>query len=363
VLRPAVRVHLTVLLAAAGAVAAGAQEAVWLADHAVRTWAGYRDNPQLSSVAPQPTPLLGAAADVSFLRLTEGGGQTTLAASGEATEFLARSLDGEQLGLVQAAHVQEGGGGWRLGLAGDYLFQNQVFDVSVTETDLAAVSATGHTLIARPEAGRRLGEAWRLDAGFELTRQFFSAPLDDEWETTPRLDLEWSPHRRQAVTLSGRLRRRQYDTRAALDAAGAPLARGLVLESPELELEWRRDWDERRRWRTRLQAQLGRTRDNGGGYFDFLRCGGRAILRYEDERWSLRGEVRAFRFEYPIQTSAGPGTADRVRTDVSATLRAGHRLGGGWEIFAEGSVDHAMDNVPASSYRARSLVAGLEFVF
>lgn len=352
--------------AAAADEAAGLPAAVptlWVPEVSLRTYSGFRDNVLLSSVTPLGSPLAGLAADASWLGLSPGGNQYTLLATAEHTWFSAHDLDPESLVFAQAAFQHDRGRQGRFALGVEYVFQDTVFDVSPTEAELTTVAATGHTLAARPGFGVELNPVLRADLEFELIRQLYSEPLDDDWEAGARLTLKWTPTRLAALTLSGRLRERSYDTRTALDADGFPLGDGLVMHAAELETEWRQDWDEARRWRTQLRLSLGRLRDNGGGYFDFNRYGARAAVRYEAAPWSLRAEARVWHFDYPTQTVAGSGTRLRRILEVTTTARAEYALGGGWSTYLEYTREESDDNAPDADYVVNTGMLGFQYTF
>ena len=336
---------------------------LWVPEVSLRTYSGYRDNVLLSSVAPLGSPLGGLAADASWLGLSPDGNQYTLLATAEHTWFFAHDLDPESLVFAQAAFQRDRGRQGRLALGVEYIFQDTVFDVSPTEAELTTVDATGHTLTARPGFGLELGPALRADLELEITRQLYSEPLDDDWEGGLRLTLKWSPSRLATITLAGRLRERNYDTRPALDADGFPLPAGLVMRAAELETEWRQDWDAARRWRTQLRLSLGRLHDNGGGYFDFTRAGARAIVRYEAAPWSLRAEARVWYFDYPTQTVGGPDTSLRHLLEVATSARAEYALGGGWSTFLEYTREESDDNAPDADYVVNTGMLGFQYTF
>lgn len=338
---------------------------VWLPEVSLRTFSGYRDNVLLSAVTPLGSPLGGLAGDASWLGLDGGGNQYTLLASGEHTHFFSHDLEPESLAFFQAAFRRDAGRKGSFGLGAEYVFQDSVFDVSPTEALLTTVDATGHTITVRPTVGLELNRALRLDAEVEIIRQFFSEPLDDDWEGGLRLALQWTPDRRTIVTLTGRLLDRFYETRLARDANGEELRpdEGLVLRGREVETEWRQAWDAARRWRTQLRLSAGRTQDNGGGYFDFTRYGARVIARYDAAPWSLRAEFRVWYYDYPIQTTAGPGTPLRDISDLATVARAEYFLGNGWTAYLEYSREETDDNTPDSDYTVNTGLLGLQFTF
>ncbi len=80
--------------------------AVWDVSARAEVGGGYKHNVLLSSVAPESSPFVSVAADVSFIRLSETGSEFTMFFLGQDMQYFdAPSVNGEQFasGTVQFA--------------------------------------------------------------------------------------------------------------------------------------------------------------------------------------------------------------------------------------------------------------------
>jgi hypothetical protein len=151
---------------------------------------GYRDNVTLSSFEPEGGPYLGVGLDAFLWRPVGERMEFEGFVLGEHREFFGlEELDREQLlfGLLQVRHGWNGE--WRGSGAIDYLYQDQVLDVSATEAVIARARVRGHSLGMRPSVRRTVGRGW-VDLQISGTRQWFAGFLDDYWQVAPRLSGE-----------------------------------------------------------------------------------------------------------------------------------------------------------------------------
>ncbi len=121
-------------------------------DHEVsfRTGAGYRDNVGLSTRSPQDSAFVMTAVEFILIRLPQNGTQFNLFLNGEDLRFLSSKIvDKEQSALAQALVKTDFGSGWQVSLGAEYVYQNQVVDVSVTEPGLTTIPVEGHGILVR----------------------------------------------------------------------------------------------------------------------------------------------------------------------------------------------------------------------
>ena len=334
----------------------------WGTSGALRLVTGYRDNVLLSPFNPVSAPLVGAGADFIVNRLPADGTEVTLFATAEYTVFLnAPEAEPEALVLAQASLTRELGNRWKGGVAGEYVFLHQVFDVSVTEAELSTVTARGNTFTLTPSASLDLGRGWGVSLEADGTRQLFTDELDDYWEVKPFLALTKACSDRAELALGYTFGGRWYDTRAPLDAEGDALPGTLEFAAHEVELRSKVFWDAPRRWRTQFRLGWLDNRDNGGGYFDFTRLAAGAQVQYQAGRWTFRVDGRVRWYAYPVQRSEGPDSSLRQRTDLAGLLRGEFKASRKLRLFAQYERDASEDNAPEASYHANSLVAGIEW--
>ncbi len=339
----------------------GAVPSPWSAAGDLRAGTGYRSNVQLSSVNPVAAAFLSGGGDFMLNRIPLDGTGVSILASADYTHFLgAPQVDPESLALARAELKRDLGAGWTAGLAGQYVFMNQVFDVSATEAELSTATAKGSTLTLTPSAAVSLGRNWKLESVLDGSRQLFSAPLDNYWELGPNVKLAKALAAGRDCSLSYRFTRRWYEDRAPLDADGSELPGDLEFDLHELEVRTKIAWDARRRWYSQLRLGLRWTEDNGGGYFDNLRPVLGVRAGYGVERWKVWAEFRGYWYDYPIQRSDGPDSALRRKTDLDVTVRGEYRLWKRLTAFAQYDRESAFDNAPSADYDAHTVAAGVE---
>src|SRR5262249_44710054 len=155
-------------------------------------------------------------------------------------------------------------------LAVEYLYQDQVLDVSTTETNRSAIPVLGHSFLARPGLRADLPHALWLGVEVPVNRRFLDAPLDDLWEFSVRGTLAWSYGNQSEINLISEPTDRRYDNDPALQADGTPLPQTRrAFQQNDVRLLWRHYWDKERHWRTTTKLGYRVNDDNGGGYFDY----------------------------------------------------------------------------------------------
>ena len=122
----------------------------WEHDVGLRTGAGYRDNIGLASQSPQESAFILTSLEMFFLRLPENNTQLSLFLTAEDLHFLASGpVDKEQTVFAQALVKTDCGSGWQVSVAAEYVYQDQVVDVSLTDPTLPTMEVLGHTAIVR----------------------------------------------------------------------------------------------------------------------------------------------------------------------------------------------------------------------
>lgn len=338
-----------------------AMPSVWTTGGSLRAGGGYRDNVLLSSLNPVAAGFATAGGDFMLNRLPTDGTEVSVFVTGDYTHFVDEpAADPEALLLAQGEVKRDLGRAWTAGLRGQYVFINQVFDVSATEADLTTVTARGHLISAMPSLVRELGRGWTATVTVDGSRQIFDAPLDKYWEAIPAGTMVREFGRWAEAALTYRYDRRWYDDRPPLDGAGESLPGKLQFESHEVEFRPRFFLDAGRRWSTQLRLGVLVNRDNGGGYFDYLRYSAAVQLKYRTADWALRAEVRWRGYDYDVQRASETDPELRSKTDFGFTLRGERRLARKWTVFAQYERESSNDTLPRSEYEANTLLAGLE---
>jgi hypothetical protein len=331
----------------------------------LRLGAGYKDNLLLNRDATESSYLLATTVESLLLRLPVDGRQFTFFLTAEDLRYPeGDQVTKEQFVLARAQGKLEFNDGWQGGLALDYLYQDQVFDVSATETNTQPLPLVGHQVSLRPSLRRQLPRHHWLEGEFLVQRQWFDAPVDDYWESGPKFTAGRNYGHRSTISCSYLFGWRQHDSRAplALDGTAIPGAE-LEFRRHDLELSSRHNWDSRRRWRTATRLNYQRNEDNGSGYFDYRLYKFSHQLRYVTPGWELRGQVRISHYDFLKQTASASDPAAREKTLGAASLHAERKLTERLRLFADYEFERSVANRSLDEYRVHKILAGVDCEF
>src|SRR5262245_5543550 len=163
---------------------------LWIPFFEVRAGVGYKDNLLLSHAATEQSGFVTAGADVSVARLPLDGRQFNLLVSGDDRRYWrGQDVDHEDLALALAQGKLGLGTAWQYGLDLRYLYQDEVVDTSVTETNLEATRVRGHLAGALPNVRWNFARGAWAEVSGAAQRGWYAAPLDDYWEGGPKVAL------------------------------------------------------------------------------------------------------------------------------------------------------------------------------
>lgn len=355
---------------------------LWEQYFTLRGGVGYSDNILFSDLNQKSSGMLVSGFDVTFFRLPLDGTQINLFASiddrryldggvvtnlvtGSASTNRIDDLRGERviLGLLQV--TRDFTPRLQAGLAGQYSYQDQVLDVSVTEADLGTLPVVGNQFLARAEGLARFGRNQRLLGEFEWQRQLFEQDeVDDYAEFGPRIGWGWDLPRASTLDLEYEALRRDYDSRNEYDLAGTPVA-GTRLEylTQTVGLEWKQHLDVAQRWRLLARAGFSDNADSGTGYFDYDRYTASLQLRYRHDPWEVQARGRVSWYRYDVQLSDEDPGERRERLVPQAALRITRTLNRSLRAFADYEFEQAQSNLSYDSYTVNVVSAGLEWEF
>ena len=338
---------------------------IWFRTTSVETGVGYKDNVLLSSGAPQASAFIATGLDYYLVRPPLDGWQYQFLLTGNDRRFLsANAVDGEQLVIAQAQAKKDWSPAWQATLPVEFLYQNQVLDVSPTESDLHIVRAQAQIVQTRPAVRRTIASRVWLELSFPVGRYLYHRPLDDYWEGGSKLTFGQSYGRKSEWTLSYAYGDRRYDTRLTTTADGVPLAdTHLEFQSHRVELAWRHNWDQARRWRTTTRLTGGWNRDNGNGFFDYRQLVASEQVRYTGRSWELSADVRFSHYAYPIQTLSLTDPTKLGRWEATATLRCERRLADWLKLFAEYEHTRVESRASFEEYSVNTVTSGVIWEF
>ena len=341
----------------------------WIWGGTVRAGFGYKDNVTLSSVHPRGSAFWSAAADGVIYRLPTHGWQFYGMASFENVGYLDKSVGvaNEQIGLVVGQVSKELGHGWKTGLGVNYIYQDQVVDLSVTQTNTAGTNnnseVLGHNTAARWFVRKDL-KPWWAEVEASLSRQWLVAPLDSYYQTGPKLTMGRSYGHGSDVTLAYSWYYVEFDHREQITAVGYTDPGTHLRFNPQtVELSSHHVWDAKAHWHTITKIGLDLNQDNGSGYFDFTQYRLSEQIKYHAQTWEAWVQFRIGHYDFPVQPVSVDDPTHRYKTGVSLSLRAEKSLSKAFKVFLNYSLDHSLGNVSYDRYQTSSTSAGVEYHF
>jgi hypothetical protein len=338
---------------------------LWVKSVDLRLWSGYKDNVLLSDRNQIGSPFVAGGLDLMFYRLPVNGWEYLILSSSEYWRYLSASkVDQEATAIAQAQVTKTLAERWKLGLAGEYVYFNQVFDSSAFPDLFSSVQVQGHSFTLRPSLRRDLDRGYRLELEVPVNRQEFDQFIDDYWQTGPMFTFGREFGNKSDLSLTYQFDDRFHDTREARDDAGLlEPGRKLQFSQHELALNGRQFWDPGRHWRTLSKLSLQRNEDNGGGYYDYWRPQLSEQLRYQAATWELRAEARISYYHYDRQPIANLGSPTREKTYLRFNLRAEKTLRKSLKAFAQFEHEEALSNLDIDRYSANTFSAGIDWEF
>ena len=334
----------------------------WTPLYTLKTGMGYRDNVLYSDVNKQASPFTQAGLEFFLMRHPDDWGSMDLFVSFDDIHYLESiDVDKEQLGFCQLRFQWDLDDRNQVEWVTDYVYQDQVLDVSITEEDLNILQVKGHTLATRP--GIRwdwVPETWWVTVDVPVERQWFEPPLDNFTEFGTRLVLGHDYGDDSEVQLRYEFTNRDYDNDPELEADGDPIVGTTrAFRQHEFRLTSRHDWDARRRWRSTTRLSWKRNSDNGGGYFNFNRYRASHELRYRTEVWDARAEAGYLYYLYDVQTASPPHDGNRKRDEWFLRLRVERVLTRWLRAYGEVEREQTRSNIDLEDYTINTIVAGL----
>lgn len=336
----------------------------WDATGNLRTGVGYKDNLLLSDISPEESGFFRTEAEVMLLRLPLDGHEFFFLGYGEDIRYFSGDeVDSEQVAFGLARYLRQLGQNWKVGTSLQYMFQDQVFDASLTETNRSSVQARGHSFRVTPAARLDMkGRTW-VELEAIAGRQLFAEPLDDYWEPGARLTGGKQYGHKSEVSLSYEITRRRYDVRVPYTASGIPEEGGgdLSYLQQEAALRLRHNWDKAKRWQTTSKLSYYHSADNGSGYFDYHRYQVSQQARRQEEKWQVTGQARLSYYDYPVQTVSPDDGSLRYRLSLVMELRGEVKLTKHFKVFGQYENESNWANTSYDQYNVNVVCGGIDF--
>ncbi|MDX1953281.1 MAG: hypothetical protein SFY81_13960 [Verrucomicrobiota bacterium] len=355
---------LVCLIPFSGSALAAAEPSSWDYFATVGGSVGYSDNVLHSEINHEKSAFIRGMLDASLFRLPYDSNEFTFFLTLEDKRYLSSdTVNKEQLLLAQADYKYGFANGWIAGIKADYLYYDQVVDVSITTTNLESLPLKSHTLGLTPILQKHW-QQYFLELELPAARQNYESPLDDTWEWGEKLRFGRKYGHRSETSLAFSWRKRFYDEREQLelDSSAIPDS-SLEFTQQEIELELRHNFDSRRRCRGRFKAGYLFNRDNGPGYFDYDRFRLTAGLtwRWETGEVSLSG--RYVKYSYQNQTIQPPDPPLRRRSETGAGFRAEQKIWKELSAFGEYNYELGSGNHVSDEYQAHIVETGFYYEF
>ncbi len=326
---------------------------------------GYKDNVFLAHADPQGLPFVTFGGELLSFRTAPTGPRVSVFANAEGRHFFGDGVSHQEYtaftqGLVEHAFNET----LTATLLGQYYFQDQVLDISVSETNRQPVAVRGHTFGLRTGARVNFPGRWWIELEAPLTRQFFDEPLDDYYEAGFKLSLSYKYRGDSQVSLSYEPVWRPYDNDPARTAAGAAITNSHRFSFQQnTRLRWRHDWDDEKHWRT-VGTLGGRLNDeNGGGFSDYTKWFVSGKVEYRARGWDISAEGRFSTYYYQTQTVSATNPALRERSEWTAAFEIERELSE--KVVLVGSFEHDTtdSNDPLETYSVNTVSVGLRWEF
>ncbi len=327
--------------------------------------AGYQDNLLLSKDAREASSFAQLGGQVGLMRIPLGRFHFQTSVTGQEKRFIdGLSVDHERSFTSATEMSLDIGQTWRALLEVNYLFQDQVYDASVNETNLTSLPVMSHTVESRPGIRRDFNGGWWSELGANLLRQSFQQDdLDGYWEAGPRWLVGRRYGRNSEISAEAGVYQRWYDERVTYTSTGTPVdGDPLSYCATSLTLQWKHHWDERRRWRTISRATLERNQDNGSDYFGYDRVTVSEQLRYRTKKWECRAQIRFSHYVYGLQ-EADDQRSKRTRSSLRATLHGEYHLTQNLSVHGDYELERAISNRSLDEYTSNTVSLGLGYDF
>jgi len=338
---------------------------LWYPSLSLQAGLGYKDNVTLSSYDPQGSGFESLTAEAMLIRLPYDQWQFTALGTFTDTRYFDRSIgvDTEQNATFSGEFTWMPAPGWKVVSTLQYLFINQVMDVSASYAIPIRQQVLGHGITFKQGVRREAGP-WYVDLSLAGSRYLFDEPLDDYWQTGPTLTVGRRVAKKTELTLTYSALPLAYDTRAEASARGVPMPGTSLRFLPHsLETGWEQTLDEPGRWRAGLRLQFQRNEDNGSGYYDYWHYRAAGHLRYKPQGWDFLMQASLGYYDYDLQTVSPTDARRRHHALALVSVRGQRVLSRHWRAFANYDFERSLSNLPLEEYQANVISVGAEYTF
>ncbi len=327
---------------------------------------GYKDNLLHSHINREASAFIETGLSSTISRSAADGTELSLLITGEDTRYPGgRNVRKEQSVIVLANGRQSLAENWSIGLKPRYLYFDQVYDSSITETNLLSQPTKSQQFSISPDVRWEFVQHWFLGLEIPVMRQTFNrADLDHYWEGGPKFSLSYSYGPRSEITLSAWAYERFYDSRNQFDQTGAGVpGTHLRYRMEAIELENVHYFDRARHWRSRTRLEYLRNTDNGSDWFSYHQFLAAAQVRYRSKHWTAELAAKGIYYQYDRQLAGPAFVQKRHRTNLELHARFERYFSQSWKIFAEYSHEQSFSNEILDDYGVNRGLAGVSWEY
>ena len=338
----------------------------WVPSVEARTSLGWRDNVLLSPFAPIDRGFARGEIEALLMRPMDNRWAFISFLNGDVLRYFSPPPEsgGEQ---QWSLHTE---GRWqplnraRLALKAAGYLRDMVIDLSETE-------ATRVVAPTRVRGGYVTGitrltyRRFQFEPSVQVKRTDYRDYAGDYDEVRSGGRIEWRHSEALAISAAWFEGRRSYDERMEFNAGGRALpGTHLRFRQSDGEVKIRSGWRKGGEWS--IAATVGRleNRDRAFGYFDYDQKRARLEVDWSAGNWQVYFDADARRMDYLVQTvGAGIAPPPRISDDHEILLRVERELDSRWAVFGEHRWERSRSNEIEFSYRANTVLAGVQRSF
>lgn len=339
----------------------------WHPSVALRGSFGWRDNVLLSPFAPIERAFSRVELDAILIRPMRERWEFVSFLNGDVLRYFSPPPEtgGEQQWSLHTEGRWQPIDAARLSLKAAGYLRDMVIDLSETEAirDVAPTRVRGAYAVALTRF--TLPAGFRIEPAVQVRRTDYLDYAGDYDEVRSGGRLEWGHRAALAISAAWFESRRDYDQRVQFSASGrARAGTQLKFRQRDGEVKVRTAWTGGGKWSTALTAGWLESRDGESGYFDYDQKRARLELGWQRAAWQVSLDAEAKRMNYRIQTvGAGIAPPPRIADDFEVALRLEREVDSRWVLFGEYRWERSRSNELEFSYRANTVLAGIQRSF
>jgi hypothetical protein len=331
-----------------------------------RASVGWRDNVLLSPFLPMARVFGRGEVEALAWRPLRNEWEFVSFLSGDVLRYFSApaEIGGEQL---WSGHVEGRWQPWsalRLAAKGAGYFQDTVIDLSETEASRIVAPTRVRGGFATLSARIGLPGGFGLEPSVQAKRTDYRDYPGDSRQMRTGARLDWQ---RAAFHVSAQWfeNQRTYSDRNEYTAGGRALpGTRLEFRQREGEVQAGTKWAQGGEWSLTATGGWLQNRDGASGYFNYDQQRARLAIDWARGPWTVSVDADAKKMKYLVQTvGAGIAPPARRSDSLEATSRVERECNPRWTVFAEHHWERTTSNEAGFTYRANTVLAGVQRMF